>query len=122
MDIPLETSNNTTERTLDLFGMTCANCALRIEKGLSKMEGVSEVRVNFARESVFLRSDATVTVDSLLEKVESLGYSAIVHDVNKQSETEKKQKDHIRNLKIRFYSQHFSPYRCFTVWSPILVS
>lgn len=89
MDIPLETSNNTTERTLDLFGMTCANCALRIEKGLSKMEGVSEVRVNFARESVFLRSDATVTVDSLLEKVESLGYSAIVHDVNKQSETEK---------------------------------
>lgn len=107
MDIPLETSNNTTERTLDLFGMTCANCALRIEKGLSKMEGVSEVRVNFARESVFLRSDATVTVDSLLEKVESLGYSAIVHDVNKQSETEKKQKDHIRNLKIRFLLSAF---------------
>lgn len=107
MDIRLETLNNTTERTLDLFGMTCANCALRIEKGLSKMEGVSDVRVNFARESVFLRSSDSVTVDSLLEKVESLGYSALVHDANKQSETEKKQKDHIRNLKIRFLLSAF---------------
>nr|WP_210410740.1 heavy metal translocating P-type ATPase [Leptospira yanagawae] len=102
MDIPLETSNKLTERTLDLFGMTCANCALRIEKGLSKLAGVSEVRVNFARESVFLRSDESVTVDSLLKTVESLGYSATEHDPNKQSETEKKQKDHIRVLKIRF--------------------
>lgn len=102
MVIPLETPNNTTERTLDLFGMTCANCALRIEKGLAKMEGVSDVRVNFARESVFLRSDDSVTVDSLLKKVESLGYSAIEHDSNKQSETEKKQKEQIRNLKNRF--------------------
>lgn len=107
MDIRLETLNNTTERTLDLFGMTCANCALRIEKGLSKMEGVSDVRVNFARESVFLRSSDSVTVNSLLEKVESLGYSALVHDANKQSETEKKQKEHIRNLKFRFLLSAF---------------
>ncbi|TGM85158.1 heavy metal translocating P-type ATPase [Leptospira bouyouniensis] len=98
----METSNKLTERTLDLFGMTCANCALRIEKGLSKLAGVSDVRVNFARESVFLRSDESVTVDSLLNTVESLGYSATEHDPNKQSETEKKQKDHIRVLKIRF--------------------
>ncbi|PJZ44594.1 heavy metal translocating P-type ATPase [Leptospira brenneri] len=103
----METLNKATERTLDLFGMTCANCALRIEKGLSKMEGVSEVRVNFARESVFLRADDSVTVNSLLEKVESLGYSALLHDPNKQSETEKKQKEQIRNLKIRFLLSAF---------------
>lgn len=102
MDIPLETSNKLAEHTLDLFGMTCANCALRIEKGLSKVAGVSDVRVNFARESVFLRSEESVTVDSLLKTVEFLGYSATEHDPNKQSETEKKQKDHIRVLKIRF--------------------
>ncbi|TGK79114.1 cation-translocating P-type ATPase [Leptospira noumeaensis] len=103
----METLNKTTEQTLDLFGMTCANCALRIEKGLSKMEGVTDVRVNFARESVFLRTDDSVSVNSLLEKVESLGYSALVHDAGKQSETEKKQKDQIRNLKIRFLLSAF---------------
>ncbi|XDD45800.1 heavy metal translocating P-type ATPase [Leptospira sp. WS39.C2] len=96
------TLNKTTEHTLDLFGMTCANCALRIEKGLGKLSGVMDVRVNFARESVFLRAEETVTVDSLLNTVESLGYQATEHDPNKQSETEKKQKDHIRVLKIRF--------------------
>lgn len=102
MVIPLETPNKTTEHTLDLFGMTCANCALRIEKGLSKLPGVSEVRVNFARESVFLRAEEQIPVDTLLKTVESLGYQATEHDPNKQSETEKKQKDHIRVLKIRF--------------------
>lgn len=102
MDIPLETSNKITEHTLDLFGMTCANCALRIEKGLAKVSGVTDVRVNFARESVFLRAEEEVTVDSLVKTVESLGYQAMEHDPNKQSETEKKQKDHIRVLKIRF--------------------
>ncbi|TGM38836.1 copper-translocating P-type ATPase [Leptospira levettii] len=98
----METPNKTTEHTLDLFGMTCANCALRIEKGLSKLPGVSEVRVNFARESVFLRAEEQIPVDTLLKTVESLGYQATEHDPNKQSETEKKQKDHIRVLKIRF--------------------
>lgn len=102
MVIPLETLNKTTDHTLDLFGMTCANCALRIEKGLSKLPGVSEVRVNFARESVFLRVEKQIPVDTLLKTVESLGYQATEHDPNKQSETEKKQKDHIRVLKIRF--------------------
>ena len=33
-----------------LTGMTCAACANRIEKGLSKMEGVQEANVNFALE------------------------------------------------------------------------
>ena len=35
----------TKEITLDLFGMTCANCALRIEKGLRKVAGVEDARV-----------------------------------------------------------------------------
>ncbi len=82
--------------------MTCANCALRIEKGLAKLEGVTEVRVNFARESVYLRAEPSVTIDSLKGKVESLGYSALVHDPNKRSESELKQKEQIQLLKLRF--------------------
>ncbi|MCM3631624.1 heavy-metal-associated domain-containing protein [Paenibacillus glycanilyticus] len=30
--------------------MTCAACANRIEKGLSKMEGITDANVNFALE------------------------------------------------------------------------
>ena len=39
-----------TERTLILpiSGMTCANCAMNITRGLKKLPGVSETNVNFA--------------------------------------------------------------------------
>ena len=35
---------------LPVTGMSCASCALRIEKGLTNTEGVSEATVNFAAE------------------------------------------------------------------------
>jgi Cu+-exporting ATPase len=38
------------ETTLQITGMTCAACAIRIEKGLNKVEGVSEANVNLALE------------------------------------------------------------------------
>ena len=40
----------TAEKTLQITGMTCAACANRIEKGLSKIEGVEKANVNFALE------------------------------------------------------------------------
>ncbi len=42
---------------LALEGMTCASCAMRIEKGLNKVPGVKDASVNFATEQ------ATVTYD-----------------------------------------------------------
>nr|WP_281277133.1 heavy metal translocating P-type ATPase [Leptospira ognonensis] len=95
-------SNVGREFTLDVFGMTCANCALRIEKGLSKLEGVDEVRVNFARESVFLKTKQELTDKKIFERIESLGYTASVHNANQFSETEKKQKAYVKTLKLRF--------------------
>ncbi|WP_311292456.1 heavy metal-associated domain-containing protein [Paenibacillus glycanilyticus] len=38
------------QTTLQISGMTCAACANRIEKGLSKMEGITDANVNFALE------------------------------------------------------------------------
>ena len=36
--------------SLPLTGMTCANCALTIQRSLEKLEGVREAQVNFASE------------------------------------------------------------------------
>ncbi|MDZ4726093.1 MAG: heavy metal translocating P-type ATPase [Leptospira sp.] len=100
---PNQETNIQREFTLDVFGMTCANCALRIEKGLSKLAGVNEVRVNFARESIFLKTESDLTDKKIFEQIESLGYTASAHNENQYSETEKKQKAYVRNLKIRFF-------------------
>ena len=36
--------------TLPISGMTCANCAMNIERIVGKLEGVRAVNVNFASE------------------------------------------------------------------------
>ena len=67
---------------LPITGMSCASCALKIEKGLAKVEGVSQATVNFAAEkaTVFFHP-AQTDVSHLIEKVKDLGYGAKVEKV-----------------------------------------
>ncbi|KOP66013.1 ATPase P [Bacillus sp. FJAT-18019] len=71
--------------SLQLTGMTCAACANRIEKGLSKMEGVQEANVNFALEKAAVTFDpSVVTVQQMEEKIEKLGYGTAKETVDLQ--------------------------------------
>src|SRR5690606_780671 len=66
--------------SLDITGMTCASCAMRIEKRLNKLDGV-EATVNYATEKakVSVANDADVSPDDLVAQVEAAGYAARVH-------------------------------------------
>ena len=59
-------------------GMTCANCALRVEKALQKIPGVMQAEVNFALEKadVTVRS-GVVDRETLFQSVRAAGYAAI---------------------------------------------
>jgi Cu+-exporting ATPase len=66
------------ETTLQIAGMTCAACAVRIEKGLKKIDGVEDASVNFALEKSKVTFDPSKSnVNQLKEKVESLGYKVV---------------------------------------------
>ncbi|WP_100767352.1 heavy metal translocating P-type ATPase [Leptospira neocaledonica] len=93
----------TSEITLDLFGMTCANCARRIETGLNKVQGVEEARVNFGRETAFVRFKDYIEPSQLFSKVESLGYSAKEHSENNYKETEELHRKERSKLRSRFF-------------------
>ncbi len=70
-----------------LEGMTCAACANRIEKGLAKLPGVSNVSVNFALESARVEfNPGNVSVDDMQSKVKQLGYRAIVRQDDANAE------------------------------------
>ena len=56
-------------------GMTCSACANRIEKVVSKMEGVKEANVNFATETLTVNyDDKVITKADIEQKVEKIGY------------------------------------------------
>ncbi|MDQ2756672.1 MAG: heavy metal translocating P-type ATPase [Actinomycetota bacterium] len=63
--------------TLEITGMTCASCAMRIEKKLNKIDGVT-ASVNYATEKAAVSSPAGVGTDRLLEVVAAAGYHASV--------------------------------------------
>jgi Cu+-exporting ATPase len=60
---------------LAISGMTCASCAMRIEKKLNKLEGVTAT-VNYATEKAKVVYDDSVEPEQLIEQVEAAGYSA----------------------------------------------
>lgn len=66
------------EVSMKVSGMTCAACANKIEKGLSKMEGVQEANVNFAIETTKVIYDPQYTSPKDFEnKIEKLGYHVL---------------------------------------------
>src|SRR5688572_3778622 len=63
---------------LALEGMTCAACAVRIEKVLNRVPG-TQAAVNFATETAAVRFDpARIGVDDLVDAVAKAGYAARV--------------------------------------------
>ena len=61
--------------TFDVEGMTCASCALRIERVLGKQEGVGEAVVNFAGQEARVAVNHQVDVEALSTAVAKLGYT-----------------------------------------------
>ena len=58
-----------------ISGMTCSACANRIEKVVSKMDGVKEANVNFATEILTVNyDDKAITKEDIEQKVEKIGF------------------------------------------------
>lgn len=72
MDTPSATSVE-----LEIGGMTCASCAMRIEKKLNRLDGVTAT-VNYATEKASVTVPAGVDTAVLIAEVEKTGYTAVV--------------------------------------------
>ncbi len=66
------------QATFEIEGMTCASCAMRVEKGLKKLAGVSDAQVNLATEKATVTYNTALTgTEQMVQKVEATGYKAI---------------------------------------------
>lgn len=75
----------TKQTSLQITGMTCAACAIRIEKGLNKLEGVTGANINFAMERATVVYDPKRTnIAKMEESIQKLGYGTAKESVDLQ--------------------------------------
>ncbi|MBC8005349.1 MAG: heavy metal translocating P-type ATPase, partial [Verrucomicrobia bacterium] len=64
--------------TVPIQGMTCSACAIRIEKVVGKMEGVSSATVNFATEKATIKYDPSkIRLSEIKQSISKAGYKAL---------------------------------------------
>lgn len=69
-------------------GMTCASCVARVEKSISKIEGVKNVSVNLATEKATFEIDNNLaSLNQIEEAIADAGYKIDFSSLNKKSAT-----------------------------------
>ena len=72
---------NKVKEKINITGMSCANCAASIEKGLEPKEGVDKIEVNFAADNAFIEYDAEqIDKKEINNTIEQLGYEVVEDD------------------------------------------
>ncbi|MGG5460654.1 heavy metal translocating P-type ATPase [Clostridium sp. B9] len=67
--------HNSKKENFKVSGMSCAACASRIEKVLSKLQGMNSATVNFASESLQIEYDQDeISLNEIKETVKKLGF------------------------------------------------
>jgi P-type Cu+ transporter len=90
------------KNVLQIGGMSCVNCAKTIEKALGNREGVYNVVVNFAAESVSVEyNPQQISLPSIKKTIQESGYQVIEQQQKTHEDTAgEERKRHIRHLKI----------------------
>ena len=82
-------SNEQKPLTLSVEGMTCAACAARIERVLEKEDSIKNAVVNFPLKKAIVEFNESIDTDKIIEKIKSIGYSAVVFEENVVSKKKK---------------------------------
>ncbi|MCX6155632.1 MAG: heavy metal translocating P-type ATPase [Candidatus Kapabacteria bacterium] len=89
MNTKIETVN------IDVIGMTCASCAMNVEKVLRKSDGVNSANVSIANNQARIDYDPVITnLNTLRSSVAEIGYELLIEII------EQEQKDRLNNLEL----------------------
>ncbi len=92
---------------LPVTGMTCANCAMNIERALNKkVQGIVNASANFAMERVYVEYIPSITnVDDIVSAIKKAGYGAIPPDETLEGEDAEQA---ARNAEIKDQTRKFA--------------
>lgn len=102
----------------DVTGMTCSACSSRVEKCVSKLEGVKEVSVNLLTNSMQVEfNDAVIQEQGIIDAVVHAGYGASVQEKKETfSGKQKTRKEGTDPVK-----EHLEYMKKRTIWSFIFL-
>jgi len=76
-DGPASSAPSKRKAVILVQGMTCSSCSNAVEHSLGNMTGVLSAQVNLLTEKAVVEYDsAAITVDQMLEEIDSIGYDA----------------------------------------------
>ncbi|MGQ7595628.1 heavy metal translocating P-type ATPase [Streptococcus suis] len=94
---------NLITETYAIEGMTCASCAMTVEKALGKLAGMEEVAVNLATEKATMTYDKDrLDAAAILSAVEKAGYKAVLPQTNSPVSAVDSKEQHQSDLWSRF--------------------
>ena len=74
--IGVELRDRFEHKTLELVGLDCPDCALKLEKGVGRLNGVIWVSTNFATSKISIEYEADmVSLEQICGRVREMGYS-----------------------------------------------
>jgi P-type Cu+ transporter len=67
--------------TLRIEDMSCASCAIGLEKGLQETTGIEEAAVNFAAAKAYVKYDPDqLTPEAIVQRVADAGYKGFIEE------------------------------------------
>ena len=102
----------------DVTGMTCSACSSRVEKCVSKLEGVKEVSVNLLTNSMQVEfNDAVIQEQGIIDAVVHAGYGASVQGKKETSSGKQKTREEGTDP----VKEHLEYMKKRTIWSFIFL-
>ena len=94
-----------TDISIDIGGMTCTACALRVERAIGGLSGVEKVSINPATDKAFVTYDSSkIKISAIKEAVEKSGYTVNIPENDKSEKVESQAEKSARTLKRKFIS------------------
>ncbi|NVK04360.1 MAG: copper-translocating P-type ATPase [Flavobacteriia bacterium] len=90
-----------TKKTLPVSGMSCAACAVNVEKALNASQGVNSASVNFANHTAHVDYDKSTSLEKLRQSVKDAGYDLVIPEKNGENAEDVYEK--VRKLQEKSY-------------------
>ena len=103
----------------DITGMTCSACSSRVEKSVSKLDGIGTVSVNLLTNSMQVEyPDGALSTNDIISCVEHAGYGASLAEGDKTPSKSSQPKENVAEKQIKDMKRRL--IASFIFWVPLM--